>query len=129
MGQHLVTRLLKGVFHWQPPQPQYTWDVTKVTNYLKSLGDNTHLFAQVLTFIAVMPMVLTSPSRTSYHRPNQPYFGSIVQRALPLCQQSWLSNSDKINLFQNFSSHDFHIMTNYMYVCPVATLLAYKERT
>ena len=43
VGRHpLVTRRIKGAFHERPPQPKYTtkWDVTTVTAYLESLGDN-----------------------------------------------------------------------------------------
>ena len=39
VGQHpLESRLIKGAFHERPPQPQYsvTWDVSKVTLYLKT---------------------------------------------------------------------------------------------
>ena len=53
VGQHpLVARLLKGAFHQRPPQPRYTatWEISKVTNYLESLGDNVHLSMQALTF-------------------------------------------------------------------------------
>ena len=62
VGQHLlVARLLKGAFHQQPPQPRYTtmWEISKVTNYLESLGDNVHLSIQALTFKTAMLVTLT----------------------------------------------------------------------
>ena len=69
VGQHfLVARLLKGVFHQRPPQPRYTatWEISKVTNYLETLGDSVHLFIQALTFKTAMLMTLI------YGMPNLP---------------------------------------------------------
>ena len=40
-GSHkLFSRSLKGMFLWRSPTPRYssTWDISKVTNYLMSLG-------------------------------------------------------------------------------------------
>ena len=67
VGQHpLVTRLIKGAFHERPPQPRYseTWDVSKVTSYLDSLGNNYELSTEELTFKTVTLMALTRPSRS-----------------------------------------------------------------
>jgi hypothetical protein len=41
MGSHpLVLQLLKGVFNLRPPEPKYsyTWDVSKMLDFIKSLG-------------------------------------------------------------------------------------------
>ena len=67
VGQHpLVTRLIKGAFHERPPQPRYseTWDVSKVTSFLESLGSNDKLPATELTLKTVMLLALTRPSRS-----------------------------------------------------------------
>ena len=40
-GSHpLIARLFKGVYIFRPPTPRYssTWDVSKVTDYLKTLA-------------------------------------------------------------------------------------------
>ncbi len=65
VGQHpLVTRLIKGAFRERPPQPRYseTWDVSKVTSHLDSLGNTDQLSLQDLTFKTVIFMALTRPS-------------------------------------------------------------------
>lgn len=67
VGKHpLVTRLIKGAFHERPPQPRYseTWDVSKVSSYLDSLGSNEKLSIQDLSSKTVMLMALTRPSRS-----------------------------------------------------------------
>ena len=68
VGQHpLVSRLLKGAFNQRPPKPRYevTWDVTKVLNYLDSLGESDSLSLQVLTWKWAMILALTRPSRSA----------------------------------------------------------------
>ena len=65
VGQHpLVSRLLKEVFNQRPPKPRYevTWDVTKVLNYIDSLGESDSL---VLTWKLAMILALTRPSRSA----------------------------------------------------------------
>ena len=68
VGQHpLVSRLLKGVFNQRPPKPHYevTWDVTKVLNYIDSLGESDSLSLQVFTWKLAMILALTRPSRSA----------------------------------------------------------------
>lgn len=46
VGEYLlVAQLLKGIFNSRQPKPRsaYTWDVSKVTCYLESLGPHEHL--------------------------------------------------------------------------------------
>ena len=47
----MVSRLLKGIFHERPPQPRYSemWDVSKVTSYIESQGENDTLSLTDLT--------------------------------------------------------------------------------
>ena len=68
VGQHpLVSKLMKGIFHERPPQPRYTetWDVSKVTTYLVSLGQNDSLTLFVLTHKTVMLLALNRPCRSA----------------------------------------------------------------
>ena len=63
VGLHpLVTRLLKGVYNLRTPSPRYssTWDVTKVTGYLKTLFP---LDFKSLTLKTVMLCALSSALR------------------------------------------------------------------
>ena len=44
VGEHpMICQLLKGIFNSRPPQPRYsfTWDVSVVVGYIKSLGANS----------------------------------------------------------------------------------------
>ena len=68
LGQHpVVTRIMKGIYNSRPPKPKYTstWDVTKVTTYLKDLGENRDLTLKQLTTKLVMLMALVQASRSS----------------------------------------------------------------
>lgn len=68
VGKHpLVCRFLKGVFNLRPPLPLYecTWDVTKVTSYLKELGDNEQLSLKLLTQKLAMLLALVLAHRSS----------------------------------------------------------------
>ncbi len=67
-GQHpLVVRLMKGVSISRPPQPRYqhTWDVSVVTSYLSTLGDNSTMSLKQLSQKLCMLMALTCPERSS----------------------------------------------------------------
>lgn len=66
IGSHpLITRLLKGIYHLRPPVPRYsnTWDVTKVTSYLKTLFPLDQLSLKNLTLKTVMLCALSSAQR------------------------------------------------------------------
>lgn len=66
VGSHpLVTRLLKGVYNLRTPSPRYfsTWDVTKVTGYLKTLFPLVQLSLKSLTLKTVMLCALSSALR------------------------------------------------------------------
>ena len=68
VGQHpLVIRLLKEIANERPPQPRYstTWDVSKVTAYLSSLGHNNMLSLKLLSKKLAMLLALISPERSS----------------------------------------------------------------
>ena len=68
VGQHpLVSRVMKGAFNLRPPQPRYetTWDVTKVLNYIESLGSSESLSLRDLSWKLAMLLALTRPSRSA----------------------------------------------------------------
>ena len=67
VGKHpLVCRLLK-VFNLQPPLPRYncTWDVTKVTSYLKDVEDNEQMSLKHLTQKLAMLLAQVLAHRSS----------------------------------------------------------------
>ena len=66
LGPHpLIARLLKGVYVLRPPTPRYssTWDVSKVTDYLKTLAPLRELSLKSLTLKTVMLCALASAQR------------------------------------------------------------------
>ena len=53
VGQHpMVSQLLKGVSNERPPQPRcyFTWDVSKVLNFIRTLPDNKELDFKTLSY-------------------------------------------------------------------------------
>ncbi len=66
VGNHrLVRRLLRGVFLQRPALPKYnyTWDVTKVLQYLKTLEPIASISLKLLTFKLAMLVALLSGQR------------------------------------------------------------------
>ena len=66
LGSHpLIARLLKGVYVLRLPTPRYssTWDVSKVTDYLKTLAPLRELNLKSLTLKTVMLCALASAQR------------------------------------------------------------------
>ena len=79
--QHpLVSRLLKGVFNTRPPRPRYTsvWDVSHVTDFLKSMGEPKDLPVPLLTKKLAMLLALVSAQRSS----------DLVRLSLPVTETS-----------------------------------------
>jgi len=67
-GSHpLLCQLLKGVFQLRPPQPRYatTLQVSKVVQYISSLGSNSNLSTKLLSYKLVGLLALTSTDRAS----------------------------------------------------------------
>ena len=66
LGSHpLIARLLKGVYILRPLTPRYssTWDVSKVTDYFKTLAPLHELSLKFLTLKTVMLCALASAQR------------------------------------------------------------------
>ena len=59
----LVCQLLKGVFQLLPQQPHYatTWQVSKVVQYISSLGSKSELSTKLLSYKLVGLLALTAP--------------------------------------------------------------------
>ena len=68
VGHHpTIVRVLKGAYNKRPPLPKYstTWEVSKVTSYITTLGDNHSLSLKSLSLKLVVLLALTRPSRSS----------------------------------------------------------------
>ena len=68
VGSHpLVCQMLKGVFQLRPPQPRYatTWQVSKVVQFISSLGPKNLLSLKLLSYKLVGLFALTAPDRAS----------------------------------------------------------------
>ena len=68
VGSHpLVCQMLKGVFQLRPPQPRYatTWQVSKVVQFISSLGPNNLLSMKLLSYKLVGLLGLIAPDRAS----------------------------------------------------------------
>ena len=128
IGQHpLVARTLKGIFHERPPQPRYseTWDVTRVTSYIESLGDDSLSLAD-LTHKTVMLLALTRPSEAA----DLSHLVLTFRRYLPegvafqptkLAKQARQSKPTAEFFFPAFAPNHTQ--------CPVTALRAYEDRT
>ena len=129
VGQHpMVSRLLKGIFHERPPQPRYseTWDVSKMTSYIESRGENDALSLTDLTHKTVMLLALTRPSRSA----DLSHLDLRFRKYLPegvsfqptkLTKQSRQSKPVAEFFFPAFTANPL--------LCPVTTLRAYEGRT
>ena len=128
VGQHpLVSRVMKGAFNLRPPQPRYetTWDVTKVLNYIESLGSSESLSLRDLSWKLAMLLALTRPSRSAdlvkldlRFRRYSPE-GVTFQEA-GLAKQSRAGKPRAEFFFPAFESRE---------LCPKATLQVYEQRT
>ena len=66
VGSHpLVVRLLKGIYHLRTPFPRYssTWDVAKVTSYLRTLFPLERINLKTLTMKTLKLCALSSAQR------------------------------------------------------------------
>ena len=68
VGKHpLAVKLMKGIFHSNPPQPKYNgfWDIGSVLSYLESLGSDDSLSLKILSYKLLMLLAFTSLFRVS----------------------------------------------------------------
>ena len=128
IGQHpLVIRLLKGISNERPPKPRYTttWDVSKVTSYLSSLGDNKTLSLKQLSKKLVMLLALISPERSSV-------LADLDTRYLKKRPDGFaflLTNPRKTGDPTSQSSVSFPSLPEDLSLCPLACLNTYLTAT
>ncbi len=129
VGSHpLVSQLLKGVFNLRPPEPKYscTWDVSRVLDFIKSLGPNEALDLKILSFKLVMLLGLTAPDRSS----------DLAKRDLRFCtfhpkgvsfKQAGLSKTSRPGDLPKISFHAAFPQDKDL--CPVECLRSYEIST
>ena len=129
IGQHpTIVRVLKGAYNKRPPLPRYstTWEVSKVTSYIATLGVNESLSLKMLSLKLVVLLALTRPSRSN----DLSNLSLKAMRVLPdgvlfnpvcLSKQSRPSRPLKPFMFPSFSSDKK--------LCPKEALKAYIART
>ena len=128
IGQHpLVIRLLKGISDERPPKRRYTttWDVSKVTSYLSSLGDNKTLSLKQLSKKLVMLLALISPERSSV-------LADLDTRYLKKRPDGFaflLTNPRKTGNPTSESSVSFPSLPEDLSLCPLACLNTYLTAT
>ena len=123
----LVSRLMRGIFNSRPPQPKYSsaWNVDRVLDYIRSMGDNRQLMLKDLTHKLATIMALANASRASeIHALNVNYMRTVSSRVVfDLAQLTKTSRPGKRrSLFYPHLEAD-HVL------CPVVTLQHYLERT
>ena len=129
VGQHpMVSRILKGIFHIRPPQPRYseTWDVSKVTAYIETQGDNDSLSLADLTHKTVMLLALTRPSRSADLSQLDLRFRRYLPEGVTFQPTKLAKQSRQSKPLAEFFFPAFTV--NHL-LCPVATLRAYEDRT
>ena len=129
IGQHpLVIRLTKGAFHERPPQPRYseTWDVSKVTLYLVSIGNNENLSINELTCKTVMLMALTRPSRLADLAILDLDYRKFSPEGVTFMPTKLAKQSKQSKPLTEFF---FPVFPGNKLLCPVTTLRAYEDRT
>ena len=68
IGQHpKVCQLLSGIFNKRLPQPKYTviWDISKVIDYIITLGNNENLSPKIITLKPTTLLAILSSNRAS----------------------------------------------------------------
>ena len=68
ISQHpKVCQFLSGVFNKRPQQPKYTviWDISKVTDYISTLGSNENLSTKIITLKLTALLAILSSNRVS----------------------------------------------------------------
>ena len=77
VGQHpTVCTFMTGVFNKNPPKPRYseTWDVDKVLNHIRSMGDNAALTDKKLSYKLTMLLALSNANRAHEIRSLNPKY-------------------------------------------------------
>lgn len=121
-----ITRFMKGYFNQRPPRPRYnyTWRVSKVLDYLKTLFPLSELSLKMLTLKLVALLALSAAPRAqtlvSLHIDSMKTY----EKSISFVFHDLLKTS-RPN--QNFQLDLYHIEDEK--ICPMHTLLYYLERT
>ena len=126
---YIVVQLLKGIFNSRPPAPRYTytWDVSKVTSYLESLGPNEQLSLQQLSRkLAFLLIAITSAERGSELVAHDLHFKRFhpegVSFNLPeLTKTVWVGKPLKTSFHASFPANKL--------LCPCSCFREYEMQT
>lgn len=129
VGSHpLVSQLLKGIFNLRPPQPKYshTWKVSRILEYIKSLGPNENLSLKVLSLKLVTLLGLTAPDRSSDLAKRDLRFRTFHPEGVSFS----LSGLSKTSRPGDLAKTSFHAaFKEDKDLCPVECLKCYELRT
>ena len=129
IGSHpLVSQLLKGIFNLRPPQPKYshTWKVSRILEYIKSLGPNENLSLKVLSLKLVTLLGLTAPDRSSDLAKRDLRFRTFHPEGVSFS----LSGLSKTSRPGDLAKTSFHAaFKEDKDLCPVECLKCYELRT
>ena len=127
IGSHpLIVRLLKGIYLLKQPTPRYssTWDVSEVTDYLKTLAPLNELSLKSLTLKTVMLCALASAQREQTLCALDLNCMTESQNSISFIETECLKTSKpRKSLDVSFSSSDCAL------ICPVTVLKEYISRT
>lgn len=118
---------MKGLFNLRPPMPRYsfTWDVSKVLDYLSTLFPLKDLSLKMLTLKLVALLALSSALRaqslTCLNIENMTLSRNSVSFVVKTLQKT----SKLGNVVQNIEINSYHRDN----ICPVFTLSHYLDRT
>ena len=128
VGKHpLVVRLMKGVFNGRPPQPRYgcTWDVKRVLEHIKSLGDNRVLSLKQLSSKLAVLLALANASRASDIHALDLRFMTKKEGRVTF-QLAELTKTARPGKRKQLS---YRPLEGEKHLCPVVTLADYVQRT
>ena len=130
IGQHpLVSRLLKGVFKSRSPQSKYNgvWDVSRILDYIRSLGGNDALSVPLLTKkIAILLTLASAQISSDLVRLSLPVSKTSNGVSIPLHGLAKQSQPGKSRGMEPLYISEF---TQDASLCPVKCLNEYVART
>lgn len=123
VGKHpLIIKLMKGCFNRNPPKPKYSvfWEVDKVLNFMKSMGENedlcfSKLSKKLTTLLAIVTMMRTS-ELASIDKESIRFSSSGASFSLAKPRKTQFNGCLKTFSFPNFSDRR---------ICPVVCLGLY----
>ena len=129
LGEHRdVCRLMKGINNERPPQPRYcsTWDVVRVLEFIKSLGENQALSDKNITLKLSVLLAITSAHRGAELKQLKVSLMNLHDEFVDFTFSGKLKTSKQ---GKNDLSSKFHQFTEDQRVCPVLCLREYLDRS